>query len=80
MLESVFLLAGGGGITSSRTVLTVRGDRCFGAASNTATVPSVDGLTWLTLINISKISDESPSGSRGEHVPLHLGFVSVIFL
>lgn len=80
MLESVFPLAGGGGIMGSRMALAVRGDRCFRAASNTATVPSVDGLTWLTLINISKISDESPSGSRGEHRPLHLAFVRVIFL
>lgn len=60
--------------------LAVRGDRCFRAASNTATVPSVDGLTWLTLINISKISDESSSGGRGERIPLHPTFVSVIFL
>lgn len=52
----------------------------FRAASNTATIPSVDGLTWLTLINISKISNESPSGSRGEHMPLQLDFASVIFL
>lgn len=65
---------------ASETALAVRGDRCFGAASNTGTVPSVDGLTWLTLINISKISDESPSGSRGEYMPLHLASVSVIFL
>lgn len=75
-----FFLSGGGGIASSQTTLAVRGDRCFGAASNTSTVPSVDGLTWLTLINISKISDESPSGSGGQHMSLHPAFVSAIFL
>lgn len=61
----------------SRTVLTVRGDRCFRGASNTSTV---DGLTWLTLINISKTSDENHSGSRGENMPLHQAFVSAVFL
>lgn len=52
----------------------------FQAASNTATIPSVDGLTWITLINISMISNKSPSGSGGYHMPLQLGFANVIFL